>query len=172
MSFDFNYQPDGERKTREGDQDGRETMMREAAEGEDTSRRSFQTMIEDPSMVTIIQDHHQGTETFRTYSQSPHILEKFIIVSNALMITFLFRTGSTSHNMSSMSSHNMSGDMYARFPQRNEKKLKLNSPFNIRMIAEQTAAYQKQMWLSQLQVTNPQAYQVPYSPHSTYLSDS
>ena len=95
-----------------------------------------------------------------------------MIVSNALMITFLFRTGSTSHNMSSMSSHNMSGDMYARFPQRNEKKLKLNSPFNIRMIAEQTAAYQKQMWLSQLQVTNPQAYQVPYSPHSTYLSDS
>merc|ERR1719474_1884563 len=52
------------------------------------------------------------------------------------------RTGSTSHNMSSMSSHNMSGDMYAR------------------MIAEQTAAYQKQMWLSQLQVTNPQAYQM------------
>ena len=40
------------------------------------------------------------------------------------------------------------------------------------MIAEQTAAYQKQMWLSQLQVTNPQAYQVPYSTHSTYLSDS
>ena len=95
-----------------------------------------------------------------------------MIVSNALMITFLFRTGSTSHNMSSMSSHNMSGDMYARFPQRNEKKLKLNSPFNIRMIAEQTAAYQKQMWLSQLQVTNPQAYQVPYSPHPTFLSDS
>ena len=30
----------------------------------------------------------------------------------------------------------------------------------IRMVAEQTAAYQKQMWLSQLQVTNPQAYQV------------
>ena len=28
------------------------------------------------------------------------------------------------------------------------------------MVAEQTAAYQKQMWLSQLQVTNPQAYQV------------
>ena len=40
------------------------------------------------------------------------------------------------------------------------------------MIAEQTAAYQKQMWLSQLQVTNPQAYQVPYSPHPTFLSDS
>ena len=158
---------------REGDQDGRETMMREAVEGEDTSRRSIQTKIEDPSMVTIIQGHHQGTKTIRTYSQSPHILEKFMIVSNALMITFLFRTGSTSHNMSSMSSHNMSGDMYARFRQRNEKKkLKLNSPFNIRMIAEQTAAYQKQMWLSQLQVTNPQAYQVPYSSLPTYLTDS
>ena len=46
---------------REGDQDGRETMMREAVEGEDTSRRNIQTMIEDPSMVTITQDHHQGT---------------------------------------------------------------------------------------------------------------
>ena len=30
------------------------------------------------------------------------------------------------------------------------------------MVAEQTAAYQKQMWLSQLQVTNPQAYQVAF----------
>ena len=59
--IDFNYQPDGERKMREGDQDGQETMMREAVEGEDTSRRSIQTMIEDPSMVTIIQDHHQGS---------------------------------------------------------------------------------------------------------------
>ena len=68
MSFDISYQPDGERKMREGDQDGRETMTREAAEVEDTSRRSFQTMREDPSMVTIIQDHHQGTETIRTYS--------------------------------------------------------------------------------------------------------
>ena len=29
-----------------------------------------------------------------------------------------FRTGSTSHNMSSMSGHNMSGDMYARFVQK------------------------------------------------------
>ena len=46
---------------REGDQDGRETMMREAVEGEDTSRRNIRTMIEDPSMVTIIQGHHQGT---------------------------------------------------------------------------------------------------------------
>ena len=72
MRFEFNSQPDGERKTREGDQDGRETMMREAAEGGDTSRRSIQTMIEDPSMVTITQDHRQGTETFRTYSQSPY----------------------------------------------------------------------------------------------------
>ena len=30
------------------------------------------------------------------------------------------------------------------------------------MVAEQTAAYQKQIWLSQLQVTNPQAYQVAF----------
>ena len=28
------------------------------------------------------------------------------------------------------------------------------------MVAEQTAAYQKQLWMSQLQITNPQAYQV------------
>ena len=31
---------------------------------------------------------------------------------------------------------------------------------NLRMVAEQTAAYQKQLWMSQLQITNPQAYQV------------
>ena len=53
----------------------------------------------------------------------------------------------------------MSGDMYARYLE-NFKEVKFHVFLNVRMVAEQTAAYQKQMWLSQLQVTNPQAYQV------------
>ena len=59
-----------------------------------------------------------------------------------------------------MSGHNMSGDMYARFVQKCQEEYYF---LFVRMVAEQTAAYQKQMWLSQLQVTNPQAYQVRFS---------
>ena len=59
-----------------------------------------------------------------------------------------------------MSGHNMSGDMYARYVLGKLPGGKILFRFYIRMVAEQTAAYQKQMWLSQLQVTNPQAYQV------------
>ena len=79
MRFDFNYQPDGERKTREGDQDGRETMMREAAEGGDTSRRSIRTMIEVHSMGNTVPEQIRGVQKRRhTDRQSFRKLQRLV----------------------------------------------------------------------------------------------